>query len=125
MPELNQSIFRRNAIKHYMEGREKHEIPRFISLPITILLWALLALFVAATLVVWSEQVPIYETTQGIVTAQSAASAFWEASIYKWEVNIRNGEIGINDRKSSTSYDHSCLFLSSGAGTQSAYGIAH
>ena len=73
MPELNQSIFRRNAIKHYMEGREKHEIPRFISLPITILLWALLTLFVAATLVVWSEQVPIYETTQGIVIAQSAA----------------------------------------------------
>ncbi len=73
MPELNQSIFRSNAIKHYMEGREKHEVPRFISLPITILLWALLTFFVAATLVVWSEQVPIYETTQGIVIAQSAA----------------------------------------------------
>jgi hypothetical protein len=75
MPELNQSIFRSNAIKHYMEGREKHEVPRFISLPITILLWALLTLFVAATLVVWSEQVPIYATTQGIVIAQPAAQS--------------------------------------------------
>jgi hypothetical protein len=73
MPELNQSIFRSNAIKHYMEGREKHEFPRFISLPITLLLWVLLTVFVVATLVVWSEQVPIYATTQGIVIAQSIA----------------------------------------------------
>jgi hypothetical protein len=73
MPALNQPIFRSNAIKHYMEGREKHEFPRFISLPITILLWTLLALFVAATVLVWSEHVPTYVTTQGIVVVQSAA----------------------------------------------------
>ncbi len=73
MPALNQPIFRSNAIKHYMEGREKHEFPRFVSLPITILLWTLLALFVAATVLVWSEHVPIYVTTQGVVVVQSAA----------------------------------------------------
>jgi len=73
MPALNQPIFRSNAIKHYMEGREKHEFPRFVSLPITILLWTLLALFIAATVLVWSEHVPTYVTTQGIVVVQSVA----------------------------------------------------
>src|SRR5258708_4614072 len=72
MPALNQPIFRSNAIKHYIEAREKHEFPRFVSLPITVLLWALLTLFVVATVLVWSEQVPIYATTQGIVVVQSA-----------------------------------------------------
>jgi hypothetical protein len=71
MPATNQPIFRSNAIKHYMQGREKHEFPRFISLPITILLWILLALFVIAAVLVWDEQVPTYATTQGIVVVQS------------------------------------------------------
>jgi hypothetical protein len=73
MPALNQPIFRSNAIKHYMQGREKHEFPRFVSLPTTILLWVLLALFVVATILVWSEQVPTYVATQGIVVIQYAA----------------------------------------------------
>lgn len=68
----NQPIFRSNAIKHYMQGREKHEFPRFVSLPITILLWVLLVLFVAATMLVWSEQVPTYAAVQGIVVVQPA-----------------------------------------------------
>lgn len=72
MPALNQPIFRSNAIKHYMQGREKHEFPRFVSLPITILLWVLLVLFVIATLLIWSEQVPRHVTTQGIVVIESA-----------------------------------------------------
>jgi len=80
MPALNQPIFRSNAIKHYMEGREKHEFPRFVSLPITILLWTLLALFVAATILVWSEHVPTYVTTQGIVVVQSAAQPSSESA---------------------------------------------
>lgn len=72
MPALNQPIFRSNAIKHYMEGREKHEFPRFVSLPITILLWILLALFISATVLAWSERVPTYVTSQGIVIVHSA-----------------------------------------------------
>jgi hypothetical protein len=72
MPGSNQPLFRSNAIKHYMQREEKHTLPRFISLPITIFLWALLALFLAAGVLVWSEQVPTYATTQGIVVVQSA-----------------------------------------------------
>jgi len=72
MPATNQPIFRSNAIKHYMEGRQKHEFPRFVSLPITILLWTLLALLVAAVALVWSEQIPMYVTSQGIVIVHSA-----------------------------------------------------
>src|SRR6476469_8685076 len=72
MPAPNQPLFRSNAIKHYMQREEKHAFPRFISLPLTILLWILLALFVTATALVWSEQVPMYATTQGIVVVRSA-----------------------------------------------------
>ncbi len=75
MPALNQPIFRSNAIKHYIEAREKHEFPRFMSLPTTILLWILLTLFVAAAALVWSEQVPVYTTTQGIVVVQSSGES--------------------------------------------------
>jgi hypothetical protein len=72
MPVTNQQLFRSNAMKHYMQGREKHTVPRFISLPITILLWALLALFLIAGALVWGEQVPRYAVTQGIVVVESA-----------------------------------------------------
>jgi len=70
MPAPNQPLFRSNAVKHYMQGREKHTFPRFISLPITIFLWTLLALFIVAGALVWGEQVPTYTTTQGIVVVQ-------------------------------------------------------
>ncbi len=80
MPALNQPIFRSNAVKHYIESREKHEFPRFMSLPIAILLWVLLTLFVAATALVWSERVPIYATTQGIVVVQPAAQSSGESA---------------------------------------------
>lgn len=75
MPATNQPLFRSNAMKHYMQGREKHTVPRFISLPIMILLWALLALFLASGAFVWSEQVPTYVTTQGIVVVESATQS--------------------------------------------------
>jgi len=72
MPATNQPLFRSNAMKHYMQGREKHTFPRFISLPITILLWTLFALFIAAGVLVWNEQVPRYAITQGVVVVESA-----------------------------------------------------
>src|SRR5437763_9090596 len=55
-----------------MQREEKHTLPRFISLPLTIFLWTLLVLFLVVGLLVWSEQVPTYATTQGIVVVQSA-----------------------------------------------------
>ncbi len=72
MPTPNQPLFRSNAVKHYMQGREKHTFPRFVSLPITIFLWILLSLFIAAGMLVWSEEIPMYVTTQGIVIVHAA-----------------------------------------------------
>jgi hypothetical protein len=100
MPELNQPIFRSNALKHYMEGREKHEFPRFISLPITILLWTLLTLFVAATILVWSEQVPMYVTTQGIVVAQSATQLSGKSTSTSGKSTSASGKSVSASRKS-------------------------
>ncbi len=75
MPATNQPLFRSNAMKHYMQGREKHTAPRFISLPIMSLLWAVLVLFLVSGAFVWSKQVPVYATTQGIVVVESATQS--------------------------------------------------
>jgi hypothetical protein len=92
MPTLNQPIFRSNAIKHYMEGREKHEFPRFMSRATTILLWVLLTLFIVATFLVWDEQVPTYVTTQGIVVVQPAAQS--SVAVTSKQVSSTTGKQG-------------------------------
>jgi hypothetical protein len=58
----NHPIFRQNAVKHYMQSREKDTLPRFISLPIALFLWALLGLLLVVGLLAWYEQIPTYAT---------------------------------------------------------------
>ncbi|GHO92775.1 hypothetical protein KSF_028230 [Reticulibacter mediterranei] len=63
----NHPIFRQNAVKHYMQSREKDTLPRFISLPIALFLWGLLGLLLVVGLLAWYEQIPTYATGQGAV----------------------------------------------------------
>jgi len=103
MPALNQPIFRSNAIRHYMQREEKHTLPRFISLPITIFLWTLLALFLAAGALVWSEQVPTYATTQGIVVVQSAAQPSGKsASVTGGQIPVTGKQIPATEKSAPT-----------------------
>jgi hypothetical protein len=102
MPATNQPLFRSNAMKHYMQGREKHTVPRFISLPIMILLWALLVLFLASGAFVWSEQVPMYATTQGIVVVESATQSSGK-SVSATEKSVSTTEKSVSATEKSVS----------------------
>jgi len=63
----NHPIFRQNAVKHYMQNRQKDTLPRFISLPIALFLWALLGLLLVVGLLAWYEQVPTFISGNGVV----------------------------------------------------------
>lgn len=102
MPATNQPLFRSNAMKHYMQGREKHTVPRFISLPIMSLLWALLVLFLASGAFVWSKQVPMYATTQGIVVVESATQSSGK-SVSATEKQVPVTEKSVSATKKSVS----------------------
>lgn len=61
------SIFREDAVKHYMQGRDKDTLPHFISLPTTLVLWILIVLTVAAAGLAWSVKIPVFVKATGIV----------------------------------------------------------
>lgn len=60
-------IFRDNAVKHYMQSRDKDTLPRFISLPIALFLWILLGLLLVVGLLAWYEQIPSYVSGRGMM----------------------------------------------------------
>ncbi len=72
----NHPIFRQNAVKHYMQNRQKDTLPRFISLPIALFLWVLLGLLLIVGLLAWYEQVPDYATGQGAVLSSRYTSYY-------------------------------------------------
>lgn len=63
----NHSIFRNNAIKYYMQNKERGVLPRFISWPVTMFMWVLLGLLVVTAFFAWYEQVPMYAQGSGMV----------------------------------------------------------
>lgn len=69
----NHPIFRNNAVKHYMQSRDKDTLPRFISLPIALFLWALLGLLLVVGLLAWYEQIPTYAVGKGVVLGSQYA----------------------------------------------------
>jgi hypothetical protein len=60
-------IFRDNAVKHYMQSRDKDTLPRFISLPVALFLWVLLGLLLTVGMLAWYEQIPSYVSGHGVV----------------------------------------------------------
>jgi len=62
-------IFRDKAVKQYIQGRDKDTLPRFISLPTALLLWILCGLLLATGGLVWTAELPLYTTGQGIILA--------------------------------------------------------
>ncbi len=66
MSTSKRSIFRDNAIKQYIQGRDKDILPRFVSPSGFIFLWIFLGFCIATGLLAWNTQVPVY--THGIGT---------------------------------------------------------
>ena len=67
----NARLFRNEALQHYLQGREKYSLPRFIPFPVTIFLWILLGLSLTLGVCAWHEEVPIYITGPGIILIQN------------------------------------------------------
>jgi hypothetical protein len=61
------SLFRANAIRNYMRGKEETVLPRFVSPSVFVYLWILMALLVAATSLAWYIKYPVYSPTLALV----------------------------------------------------------
>jgi hypothetical protein len=59
MRDTNRSIFRADAVRRYMQGREKAVLPQLPSPSTFLFLWILLGLLLASGLVAWFTQAPL------------------------------------------------------------------
>lgn len=59
MPEQKRTIFRAQALKHYLRQREKDVLPRLIAPRVVVVLWVVLALLVLLSLLVLHSLVPL------------------------------------------------------------------
>ena len=75
MTKAPRSIFRDQAIKSYIERREKDVLPQLVAPPVFLFLWILLGLLMTAGLLAWLAQVPIYLEGSGIILEQQPPSA--------------------------------------------------
>ena len=67
------TIFRKEAIQKYSQGRDKNVLPQFVLPPIFVFLWCLLALFVSAAITAWLGHVPVYAAGVGVVLDPSSS----------------------------------------------------
>jgi hypothetical protein len=71
MKDSQRPIFREDAVRRYLEGREKSILPRMISPRTFIYLWLLLGLLVMSSLIAWLTKVPIYASGRALVVRLS------------------------------------------------------
>jgi hypothetical protein len=67
-------IFRDDAIRRYIESREKAVLPRLVSPQIFLYLWALLGLIATSSAIAWFAKIPIYASGTAIVTRLQSQS---------------------------------------------------
>jgi hypothetical protein len=67
-------IFRSKAMQHYARSMEKDVLPRTATPPVFIFLWILLALLIAAAVIAWLGQVPVFVTGSGIIEPEQGSS---------------------------------------------------
>jgi hypothetical protein len=73
MASPKQAIFREHALKQYLRRQNQGIILRLVSPPIFVFCWILLLLLLAAGVLAWRMQVPIFFTGQGIMVKQEVA----------------------------------------------------
>lgn len=62
-----QRIFRNEAVRRYVEGREKSILPRLVSPQTFAYLWLLLGLLAISSFIAWLTKVPIYASGSAVV----------------------------------------------------------
>ena len=71
MQARERQIFRENAIKHYIQNREKDVVLRILPVPAAVFLWVLLGFLFMAGMFTWNERIPTYVSGSGIVQETS------------------------------------------------------
>lgn len=72
MKDESRLIFRAEAIRRYVQGRNQSVLPRFTSPRRLILLWIFSALLLAGGLLAWLIRVPVYASGVGVVIDSTA-----------------------------------------------------
>ncbi len=72
MQRSRSSIFRSEALEHYIQSRENNTLPRISRPPVFLCMWVLLSLCVAAIAAACLSQVPVYVNGSGVVLEQDA-----------------------------------------------------
>ncbi|MBO3462200.1 hypothetical protein G7B40_006075 [Aetokthonos hydrillicola Thurmond2011] len=67
MKRSRRSIFRDDAVRRYVESREKSVLPRLVSPRMFIYLWFLLGLLLISSIVAWFSKVPVYASGSAVV----------------------------------------------------------
>lgn len=75
MVKSTRTIYREKALQHYVQSWEKVTLPRFVAPSVFTFLWLLLALLLAAALLAWLGEVPIYASGSGFVLSQGASAS--------------------------------------------------
>ncbi len=60
MPDDTRTIFRGDALRHFVEGREPSVLPHFIRPRTFLCLWILLGLIIVSLVMTWAMRVPSY-----------------------------------------------------------------
>lgn len=69
-----QPLFRAQALRHYVRGREKTVLPRLVAPPVFLCLWLLLGLLLLTTALAWHIQMPRYTRALGALLAVPSAN---------------------------------------------------
>lgn len=82
---VKHSIFRTQALEHYMRNREKDVLPHFISPPVFWCFWLIIGLSLLIVWFSWTIQLPVYQSARGTIVVdkeQKTAQAllFWAAN---------------------------------------------
>lgn len=67
-------IFRKEALQHSLQQRERQNLSRFLPFPVLICLWIVIAALLMTGYVAWNTQLPTYTSGAGIIVSQQALS---------------------------------------------------
>lgn len=76
--DTKRSIFRDEAVRRYIESREKSVLPRIVSPQTFLYLWSLLGLLTASSIITWFTKIPVYASGPAVVTRWHKAEGMGE-----------------------------------------------
>lgn len=74
MPAAPRPIFRADAVRRHLQGREASVLPRFVSPRSLVCLWLLLGLLAAGLFLTWLAPVPVIVSGTAVVVAGTAGA---------------------------------------------------